>query len=103
VRKQKKINVSLSALLPVPTTATKSLCPANCSSCQDGICQVCDSGFALVSRRKNNSICILCNSVKNGKKVDKSQCGSGKSNAVVVAVFKIINNYWTNARLSKIS
>lgn len=95
MRKQKEFNVSLSALLSVPTTATKSLCPANCSSCQDGICLVCDSGFALVSRRKSNSICIPCHSAKNGKKVDKSQCGSGKSNAVVVAVVKIINNYWT--------
>lgn len=75
-KKRKGLERDTSKCPFVPTTATKSLCPANCSSCQDGICLVCDSGFALVSRRKSNSICIPCHSAKNGKKVDKSQCGS---------------------------
>ncbi|XP_020608421.1 major surface trophozoite antigen 11-like [Orbicella faveolata] len=74
--KRKGLDRDTSKCPTEPTTSAKPTCPTDCSSCQDGICLVCDSGFALVSRRKNNTICIPCGSGRNGKKVDKSQCGS---------------------------
>ncbi|KAL9984501.1 hypothetical protein ACROYT_G006801 [Oculina patagonica] len=72
--KRKGLNRDNSKCPSVPTPAP--VCPKNCSSCQDGTCLVCDGGFALVSRRKNKTICIPCGLGRNGKKGDRSQCGA---------------------------
>ncbi|KAJ7391713.1 hypothetical protein OS493_017410 [Desmophyllum pertusum] len=45
----------------------------NCSTCKDGICSACNSGFKL---RKNKKRCVPCGSVKKGKRIDHPQCGS---------------------------
>ena len=74
-------------LFVVPTTEPLPVCPKNCSSCENGVCLVCESGFALVTGRKNNTICIPCATGRKGKRVDKSQCGSG--NFIVVVKFSL--------------
>ena len=93
-KKYTSLTAWFALLVSVPTTSAKPLCPKNCSSCQDGNCLVCDSGFALVSRRKNNSVCIPCGSGRNGKKVDKSQCDSGSISTVVVVVVLLLLLLW---------
>lgn len=72
------ILISISQIL-VPTTDPSLSCPKKCSSCNNGVCLVCERNFALVTGRKNKTACIPCATGRNSKRIDKSQCDSGNS------------------------
>ncbi|XP_022806375.1 proprotein convertase subtilisin/kexin type 5-like isoform X2 [Stylophora pistillata] len=74
--KKTALNGDMSKCPPVTTTDPSLSCPQKCSSCKNGACLVCESGFALVTGRKNKTACISCATGRNGKRIDKSQCGS---------------------------
>ena len=72
------ILISISQI-SVPTSDPSLSCPKKCSSCNNGVCLVCERSFALVTGRKNKTACIPCATGRNGKRIDKSQCDSGNS------------------------
>ncbi|CAH3148096.1 unnamed protein product, partial [Pocillopora meandrina] len=76
-RKKTALNPDMSKCPPVPTTDPSLSCPKKCSSCNNGVCLVCERNFALVTGRKNKTACIPCATGRNSKRIDKSQCDSG--------------------------
>ncbi|XP_027047119.1 major surface trophozoite antigen 11-like [Pocillopora damicornis] len=75
--KKTALNPDMSKCPPVPTSDPSLSCPKKCSSCNNGVCLVCERSFALVTGRKNKTACIPCATGRNGKRIDKSQCDSG--------------------------